>query len=223
MRLLLIEDDPMLGDGITAGFDLVDWRCEWVTSMAEARSALATDSFDGVVLDRGLPDGDGLDLLGEWRRQGNAVPVLVLTAMDSIMDRVDGLDSGADDYLIKPFDLDELTARMRALVRRAAGRAEPLIQLGDVSLNPASREVFSLDEPVALTGREYSILESLMNAGGRTVTRERLDECLHGWDDAGEGNSLEVHVHKLRRKLGKTFIRTVRGVGYSINASGKTE
>lgn len=220
MRILLIEDDPLLGDGVRAGFALCHWHCDWVQTVKAAKAAVDSDQFDGIVLDLGLPDGDGVELLQHWRKQGDTTPVLILTARDTVPDRIGGLDAGADDYLVKPFDLDELTARMRALVRRAAGRATPVIEVGDVTLDPAARQVSKRGDPVSLTAREFEILEILFEARGRQVSREHLETSLHGWDDSGEGNSLEVHIHHLRRKLGKELIRTVRGVGYIIESKG---
>ncbi|MGB0723282.1 MAG: response regulator [Gammaproteobacteria bacterium] len=214
MRLLLVEDDQLLGDGIRAGLRLQGWTADWVRDGEAGRQALEHDRFDAVILDLGLPRLDGIEVLKGLRAAGNDVPVLILTARDAVSDRIAGLDAGADDYLTKPFDLDELAARLRALIRRHAGHAEPVLRVGDLELNPAARSVARAGTAVDLTAREFGLLEALVQAGGRPLTRQRLEEVLYGWDDSAEGNVLEVHVHNIRKKLGKTLIVTVRGVGY---------
>lgn len=214
MRILLVEDDELLGDGLQAGLRHAGYTAEWLKDGLQARGALATEEYAAVVLDLGLPRLDGLSLLREMRAAGNHTPVLVLTARDSTLDKIKGLDSGADDYLIKPIDLDELAARLRALVRRAGGQAAPVIQAGAVELDPASRAVRLRGEPVELPAKEFAVLEMLMRNAGRIVSRSQLESALYGWDEGVESNAVEVHIHHLRRKLGAERIRTLRGLGY---------
>ncbi|KAF1056954.1 MAG: Transcriptional regulatory protein QseB [Pseudomonas delhiensis] len=217
MRILLAEDDPLLGDGIRNGLGLEGDTVDWVTDGLAAEQALSTDEFDLVVLDLGLPRKDGLDVLRGMRRRGDLTPVLILTARDKVADRVAGLDSGADDYLTKPFDLDEMLARVRALTRRHTGRAMPLLQHGEVQLDPATHKVSLAGNPVELAPREYALLRLLLEQRGKVLSRTRLVEALYGWDGELESNAIEVHVHHLRRKLGNDLIRTVRGIGYGID------
>jgi len=217
MRVLLVEDDRMLGDGVQAGLGAAGFTVDWVRDGESALAALAGEAFAAVLLDLGLPRRDGLSVLAELRRVGNGVPVMILTARDQIADKVRGLDLGADDYLVKPFDLDELAARLRALVRRASGRADVRLRHGDLVLDPAARTVIQRGEAVSLTSREFDLLNVLLDAAGRVLTRRALEEQLYAWGEALESNALEVHVHHLRRKLGPDLIRTVRGVGYMVD------
>lgn len=217
MRLLLVEDDALLGDGIRNGLKQQDYTVEWLQDGQAAIVSLLHDNFDAVVLDLGLPKKHGLEVLKEIRAKGRTLPVLILTAQDAIEDRVAGLDAGADDYLVKPFDLDELYARIRALTRRATGRAEPKIVCGDIELDPAAHQVTRGGEVIELSRREYTVLLELMQNRGRVLSRARLEESLYDWGEQVESNAVEVHVHHLRKKLGSELIRTIRGVGYMIN------
>lgn len=217
MRILLAEDDQLLGDGIRAGLGLEGDTVDWVNDGVAADQALATDEFDLLVLDLGLPRKDGLEVLRGLRRRGDLTPVLILTARDKVADRVAGLDAGADDYLTKPFDLDELLARVRALTRRHTGRAAPLLQHGELALDPATHQVSLAGSPVDLAPREYALLRLLLEQRGKVLSRARLVEALYGWDGDLESNAIEVHIHHLRRKLGNGLIRTVRGIGYGID------
>lgn len=221
MRILLAEDDPLLGDGIRAGLGLEGDTVDWVTDGVAADQALATDEFDLLVLDLGLPRRDGMEVLRGLRKRGDMTPVLILTARDKVADRVAGLDAGADDYLSKPFDLDELLARVRALTRRHTGRAQPLLEHGELRLDPATHQVSLGGEPVELAPREYALLRLLLEHRGKVLSRTRLVEALYGWDGELESNAIEVHVHHLRRKLGNELIRTVRGIGYGIDRPAK--
>jgi len=216
MRLLLVEDDPMVGDAVREGLRQDGYAVDWVRDGNAAETALRTEQYDLVLLDLGLPRRDGLDILASLRAARNDVPVLAITARDTPSDRVKGLDTGADDYLVKPFDLDELAARVRALLRRAAGRAEPEIHRGPVTLNPATREVFVHERPVALSAREFALLEALAERPGVVLSRSQLEDRLYGWGEEIASNAVEVHVHNLRRKLGIEIIRNVRGVGYTL-------
>lgn len=217
MRLLLVEDDPLLGDGIRVGLQQSGFVVDWVKDGLAAKLALQAEAYALVVLDLGLPRLSGTDLLKWLRVTGNDTPVLILTARDAVEDRVGGLDAGADDYLIKPFDLDELSARIRALLRRAGGRATPLIVHDQLEIDPASRQVTLAGKPVELSPREYAILLALLEGAGRALSREQLEQSLYGWGDEVESNAVEVHIHHLRKKLGAELIRTIRGVGYLVD------
>ncbi|WP_230664489.1 two-component system response regulator PrmA [Pseudomonas aeruginosa] len=217
MRILLAEDDLLLGDGIRAGLRLEGDTVEWVTDGVAAENALVTDEFDLLVLDIGLPRRSGLDILRNLRHQGRLTPVLLLTARDKVADRVAGLDSGADDYLTKPFDLDELQARVRALTRRTTGRALPQLVHGELRLDPATHQVTLSGQAVELAPREYALLRLLPENSGKVLSRNQLEQSLYGWSGDVESNAIEVHVHHLRRKLGNQLIRTVRGIGYGID------
>ena len=221
MRILLVEDDRLLGDGVKAGLAGAGFAVDWVRDGEAALAALAAESFTAIVLDLGLPRRDGLSVLSALRAAGNPVPVLVLTARDQVVDKVRCLDLGADDYVVKPFDLDELAARLRALVRRSQGRADASLRHGDLVLDPAARSATLKGVPVALTGREFDLLRMLLDAAGRVLTRRMLDEQLYAWGEAVGSNALEVHIHHLRRKLGSELIRTVRGVGYMVDEAPK--
>lgn len=216
MRILLVEDDPQLGDGLTVGLRQAGFAVDWVKDGVAADQALATETFDLVVLDLGLPKLEGMEVLKRVRARGQALPALILTARDATADKIAGLDSGADDYLVKPIDLDELAARIRALVRRAAGRAEPLLRHGKVTLEPASRRVTVADAAIELSAREFAVLHALMENAGRVMSRAQLESSIYGWRDEPDSNALEVHIHHLRKKLGTDFIKTLRGVGYMI-------
>jgi len=216
MHVLLIEDDALVASGIQAGLTVHDFVVDHVETIAEARSAMETVSSDAVILDRGLPDGDGLSLLEEWRSAGIATPVLVLTARDAVRDRIEGLQGGADDYLVKPFDLDELVARLQALLRRAAGRSRTLIEHGPLCLDPVAREVTVDGRPVALSRRELVLLETFLQSPRSVLSADQLKDSLYGMNDEVESNALNVHIHHLRRKLGSRVIETVRGLGYRL-------
>jgi two-component system response regulator QseB len=216
MRLLLVEDDPMIGEGIRKGLRQDGFAVDWVRDGQAAELALANDVYDLVVLDLGLPRKDGMEVLKGLRRKGSAIPVLVLTARDAVSDRVKGLDSGADDYVVKPFDLDELGARIRTLLRRCAGRADPVIEHGDLIVNGATRQVTLRGRDVVLSARELAVLEALLERPGAVRSRAQLEDRLYGWGDEIESNAVEVYIHALRRKLGADLIRNIRGVGYVI-------
>jgi two-component system OmpR family response regulator/two-component system response regulator QseB len=219
MRILLVEDDRMLGDGLQAGLTQAGYAVDWLRDGDAAVAALSTESFAAVVLDLGLPKRDGLSVLQWLRARHDATPVLILTARDQLEDKVRGLDLGADDYVLKPFDLDEIAARLRALVRRAHGRPEPVLSLGEVELDPAARSVTRAGLAIELTPREFDLLHLLLENSGRVLTRRALEEQLYTWNDAVDSNALEVHIHHLRKKLGNELIRTVRGVGYMASAA----
>jgi DNA-binding response OmpR family regulator len=214
MRILLVEDDELLGDGLAAGLRHCGYNVDWLRDGESARAALATEDYAALVLDLGLPRLDGMAVLRLLRAEGNAIPVLILTARDTTWDKVSGLDSGADDYLVKPVDLDELAARLRALTRRGSGTRAPLLKFRDVELDPAARRVRVLGQPVEVSAREFVILEMLMRNAGKVISRAQLESALYGWGEGAESNVVEVHIHHLRRKLGADLIRTVRGVGY---------
>src|SRR5512140_229064 len=216
MRLLLVEDDRMLGAGLQAGLRQKGWAVDWVRDGGLADEALRGEPYDVVLLDLGLPGKGGLEVLRALRGRGGSVPVLILTAQDAVSDRVTGLDAGADDYLVKPFDLDEVAARVRALHRRSGGRAEPHLEVGGLSMDPAAHEVSLGGVPVALSAREFALLQALLERPGRPLSRAQLEERLYGWGEEVESNAVEVHVHALRKKLGAHWIRTLRGVGYMI-------
>jgi DNA-binding response OmpR family regulator len=216
MRVLLVEDDPQLGDGLMVGLRQAGFAVDWVKDGVAADLALAGETFDLLVLDLGLPRLSGMDLLRRVRGRGQTLPVLILTARDATADKIAGLDSGADDYLVKPIDLDELAARVRALTRRAAGRALPLLCHGPVALDPASHRVTVGGAPVEFSTREFALLQTLLENAGRVMSRGQLEGSIYGWRDEPESNALEVHIHHLRRKLGADFIKTLRGVGYVV-------
>ncbi len=214
MRILIAEDDDLLGDGICAGLRLRGHVVDWAQGGDDALNALESHAFDLVILDLILPQRSGLDVLRQLRDRGDAVPVLVLTARDTVEDRVRGLDAGADDYLIKPFDLEELAARVRALHRRALGHDSGILRLGTIELDPVRHSVRDRGRTIDLPRREFSLLQALMENRGRILSRRVLEEKLYGWGDELESNALEVHIHNLRKKFGRDLIQTVRGVGY---------
>lgn len=216
MRILLVEDDGALGDGIYKGLKQYGYTVDWLTDGRTALSSIKTETFDVILLDLNLPGLPGLNVLREMRAAGITMPVLILTARHAIEDRIKGLDSGADDYLTKPFDLDELSARIRALQRRfSSNRAAPLLTYRDIELDPSSFSVTLKGSAINLSRREFSLLQKLLENAGHVVSRDSLNQCLYGWGDEIDSNTLEVHVHNLRKKLADThFIRTIRGVGY---------
>ncbi len=216
MRLLLVEDDRMIGESLRNALRGAGYAVDWVRDGRAADGTLASERFDLVLLDLGLPQRDGMEVLRSLRARGDATPVIVLTARDALASRVQGLDAGADDYLVKPFELDELLARMRAVVRRHSGRAEPALSVGNVTLDPSAREVRRDGVPLALSAREYAVLEALMLRPGAILSRAQLEDRLYGWGEELESNAISVYVHQLRRKLGEGFIHTVRGVGYYV-------
>jgi len=219
MRLLLVEDDEILGDGLKAGLSMEGYAVDWVTDGKMANEALKLNPYELVVLDLTLPGMDGITILTKLRKRKDKTPVLVLTARDTVPDRVKGLDSGADDFVVKPFDLDEIFARLRALYRRFGngGGKLPVIEHKDVKLDPASHQVFFHDKLVELSQKEYEILNFLLNNIGHVASRNRLEETLYAWNSEVESNTVEVHIHHLRKKLGSQLIRTIRGVGYIID------
>ncbi|RXF75572.1 response regulator [Hansschlegelia zhihuaiae] len=216
MRVLVVEDDPLLLDGLRVGLGLAGATCDVVSSCGDAEAALATSTFDAVVLDRMLPDGSGLDVLKRLRAGGDLTPILLLTALDETSDRIDGLDAGADDYLGKPFDLEELAARIRAIARRGAGRASATLAWRDVTLDPATMTAARGGAPLPLSRREFAVLSALMERRGAIASRAQIEDRLYGWQEEIESNAVEVHVHHLRAKLGREAIETVRGLGYRM-------
>nr|WP_199068182.1 response regulator [Chromobacterium sp. ASV5] len=216
MRILAVEDDAQIGDGLKAGLEQLGFVVDWLRNGKDGLAALSAAPYDAVVLDLGLPGMDGLDILSAWRRGGRDVPVLVLTARDALADRIGGLDAGADDYLVKPFALAEVAARLRALHRRRHGQTTPQWRHGRLSFDPVARRATLDDQPLELTARELALLELLLSHKGRVLPRELIEEKLYGWDQELESNAVEVHVHHLRKKLGSAFIRTQRGVGYTL-------
>ena len=218
MRLLLVEDDPMIGASIQRGLRQDGHTVDWVRDGAASDLALAAGVHELILLDLGLPGKNGLEWLAQWRVRGVALPVLILTARDAVADRVRGLDAGADDYLVKPFSLEELSARLRALGRRQGGRAAPRLEHGPLSLDPATHEVCKDGQRVELSAREFTLLQALMENPGVPLSRTQLEERLYGWDAEVASNAVEVHIHALRRKLGAEWIKNVRGVGYRVPA-----
>ena len=216
MRLLLVEDDSMIGAAAQQGLRHEGHTVDWVRDGREAELAIANGVYDLVLLDLGLPRRDGLSLLRELRAKGNDVPVLIITARDAVTDRVAGLDAGADDYLVKPFDLDELSARVRAVLRRRAGRGGSVIRVGELEIDTAARRVKWKGREVPLSAREYALLEALADRPGAILSRAQLEERLYGWEDEIASNAVEVHIHALRRKLDPGLIRNVRGMGYTL-------
>lgn len=216
MRILLAEDDRMIGESVCTSLRQDGYAVDWVRDGGLANAALASEHFDLVLLDLGLPGMSGLEVLQSLRYRKNATPVIVITARDGIEDRIRGLDAGADDYVVKPFDVDELAARIRSALRRSSGHAEPEIEILGVRINPATREVRKDGKTVLLSAREYAIVEALMLRPGAILSRAQLEERLYGWGDEIESNAIEVYIHGVRRKLGAEFIQNVRGVGYFI-------
>jgi two-component system response regulator QseB len=216
MRLLLVEDDAMIGEAVCQGLRQDGFTIDWVKDGRAAELALRDRVHDLVLLDLGLPGKQGLDVLKALRQRGDSVPVMILTARDAVSDRVGGLNAGADDYLVKPFDLEELTARIHALLRRRAGRAEPLVRHGALQLNPITHEATLNQQPLSLSAREFALLQALLDRPGAVLSVAQLEEKIYGWDDEVGSNTIEVYIHSLRKKLGPDFIKNVRGVGYMI-------
>ena len=216
MRVLVVEDDPLLGDALRVGLGQAGFSADWVRDGRAGLEAAASEPFAAIVLDLGLPELSGLELLKRLRSARNPVPVLVLTARDAVRERIAGLDAGADDYLVKPVDLGELAARLRALVRRAAGRAAPVLEIGPLRIDPAAHAVRFRGEAVTLSAREFALLHELARVAGRVLSKEQIAERLYGWGEQVESNAVEVHIHHLRRKLAPEVIVTVRGVGYLV-------
>lgn len=219
MRILVVEDDEILRSAIETGLAMSGAAVDAVDTVEDARAAFDAWTYDAVVLDISLPDGSGLDLLQAWRQQGSTMPVLMLTARNATRDRIHGLDVGADDYLGKPFDLDELSARLRAIARRSHGRAAPLLEWSDVVLDPATRKVTQAGEAIALSRREFAVLQVLMEQPEHIRSRAQLEDRLYGWQEEVGSNAVEVHIHNLRAKLGKECIETVRGEGYRMGCA----
>ena len=219
MRILLVEDDSLLGEAVRDGLRQEGYVVDWVPDGGTALAALSTSNFSALVLDLGLPDGDGLSVLRWLRQHGETTPVVIVTARDRVSDRIGGLDAGADDYLIKPFDIDELGARLRAITRRVDGCAESQLTAGEVVLDLRRRTVTCQGVPAALTAREYAVVELLMRKAGCLVTRAEIEEELYGFDDHIASNAIEVHIHNLRRKLGPQFITNLKGRGYRVERS----
>jgi two-component system response regulator QseB len=216
MRVLVVEDDRMIAKGLHTALKQDGYAVDGVSDGASAAAALRSSKFDLVLLDLGLPERDGLEVLRELRARGDATPVIIVTARDDVQNRIQGLDAGADDYIIKPFDLDEIAARMRSVLRRAAGRGDPSIRHRGITLDPVAHTVERGGEPVVLSAHEFSVLEALMQRPGSVLSRAQLEDRLYGWSEGIESNAVEVYVHGLRRKLGNDAIRTLRGVGYFV-------
>lgn len=216
MRILLAEDDTMIGAGLCTGLRQDGFTVDWVRDGRAAELALSEHVHELLLLDLGLPRKGGIDVLAAMRRRGDVRPVLIITARDAVADRVAGLDAGADDYLVKPFELDELAARIRALLRRGAGRATAIVKYGGLELDPAAHELRMHGEPVALSAREFALIEALLARPGATLSRAQLEEKLYGWNEPVDSNAVEVHIHSLRKKLGADTIRNVRGVGWRV-------
>jgi len=206
----------MIGAGIRTGLRQEGYTVDWVTDGDAADLATTTNDYDAILLDLGLPGKSGLELLAQWRRKQNTLPILIITARDAVEDRIAGLDTGADDYLVKPFDLNELAARLRALLRRRAGRATPVIEHGPLVLDPATHEVRLHGDEIKLSGREFALLHALLQDPGVPLSRSQLEDRLYGWDEEIGSNAVEVHIHALRRKIGSDLVRNVRGVGYMV-------
>jgi len=225
MRVLLVEDDELLGDGIRTGLRHYGHTIDWVKDGKAANDVLTTtfESFDIVVLDIGLPKMSGLDVLKSMREKNITTPVVILTARETVDDRVKGLDAGADDYITKPFDLDELCARMRALQRRSKSRAQPIISYANITLDPASHVVHMDGEQIMISRREFALLQKLIENSGRVISREQLNQTLYGWGENIDSNALEVHIHNLRKRFGTSLIRTIRGVGYMAEKIAEEE
>ena len=216
MRVLLVEDDRMIAEGVRKALRGEGFAVDWVEDGEAALSAMSGEAYDLMLLDLGLPRRDGLDVMRVLRARGHALPVLIVTARDAVADRVKGLDAGADDYLIKPFDLDELGARMRALIRRHAGRGESLVRHGELTLDPVGHQVTLAGNPVSLSAREFALLEALMARPGAVLSKSQLEEKIYGWGEEIGSNTVEVYIHSLRKKLGADLIRNVRGLGYMV-------
>ncbi len=222
MRLLLVEDDELLGDALKTGLTQFGYVIDWLKDGESARAAIRTESFELVILDLGLPKLSGLNFLQSVRQMGDLTPIMILTARDTIEDRIQGLDMGADDYMVKPFDLNELSARVRALIRRSQGRADTVIQYRNITLDPSSHTVMLDSQVVNVPRREFSLLQKLLENAGHALTRDQLMQSVYGWEEDVDSNTLEVHIHNIRKKLNANFIRTIRGVGYMVEKNDKT-
>ncbi|MBJ7556000.1 response regulator [Marinomonas spartinae] len=216
MRLLIVEDDEFIGDGLLRGLRQENLAADWVQSSKFAISALKTTNYSILLLDLGLPDKDGLSLLKELRRANNSIPVIIITARDDVSSRVGGLNEGADDYLVKPFALEELIARVHAVMRRKVGRSQPILAVGELKLDSAHHLVWFRDEPLSLSAKEFALLHELMQEPGKVISKETLEESLYGWDQEIGSNAIEVHIHHLRKKIDTKIVKTIRGVGYRI-------
>lgn len=214
MRLLLVEDDELLGDAVKTGLTQFGYLVEWLKDGESARSVIKTESFELIILDLGLPKISGMNLIQSIRHDQNTTPIIILTARESVEDRIKGLDCGADDYITKPFDLNELSARIRALIRRSQGRADTVLQYRNITLDPAAHSVMVDDMLVNVPRREFSLLQKLLENAGQVLSRDQLMQSVYGWEEDVDSNALEVHIHNLRKKLNTNFIRTIRGVGY---------
>ena len=216
MRLLLVEDDAMVGEAVRQGLLQDGFAVDWLRDGRSAELAVANGVYDLLLLDLGLPNKEGIEVLRTLRQKGDGIPVIILTARDAVADRIRGLDTGADDYVVKPFDLDEIAARIRALLRRRSGRANIAMKVGRVTLDPATHEVACDGKSIPLSQREFALLAALLDRPGVVLSRERLEEKLYGWGEEVASNTVEVYVHALRRKLGQDFIKNIRGVGYVV-------
>lgn len=216
IRLLLVEDDQMIGEEIKEGLNHRGFTLDWVKTRSSGEEALKIDNFDLLVLDLGLPDGSGLDLLRSLRNQDKGIPVIILTAWDAVSDRISGLDAGSDDYMVKPFELEELAARIRALLRRSAGRISPLMEYGKISVDLSAMEVTLNGQKVHLSKNEYSLLITFLENPGKIFSRMELEKILYGWEQEVESNTIQVFIHNLRKKLGKSIIRNIHGLGYVL-------
>ena len=216
MRILLVEDDALLGDGIQKSLVYLGFTVDWMRDGKQGENALTSEEYAAVVLDLGLPQQDGLTLLQSVRGKGLHTPALILTARDNKLDKLKGFNLGADDYVIKPIDMEELAARLRALIRRSAGRASPRVRMGTVEIDPDTRQAWHEGKPVELSAKEFAVLELLVQNEGRVLTRAQLEQSLYGWGDSADSNTIEVFIHHLRKKLGSDFIQTLRGIGYCV-------
>ncbi len=216
MRILLVEDDSLLGDGIQKSLTHLGFTVDWVRDGNQGENALTTEEYAAAVLDIGLPHQDGLSLLQSIRDKGAQLPVLILTARDEKADKLKGFGLGADDYVVKPIDMEILAARLRALIRRSAGHASARLSIGAVEIDPAARQAWHDGKPVELSAREFTLLELLMQNAGRVLTRAQLEQSIYGWSDSADSNTIEVFIHRLRKKLGSEFIQTLRGIGYTV-------
>jgi len=219
MRILLVEDDVLIGDGIQRSLHHLGFTVDWMHDGKQGENALTGEEYAAVILDIGLPYQDGLTLLHSVRAKGLSTPILILTARDDLSDKLKGFNSGADDYVIKPINMEELAARLRALIRRSSGRATPRIQLGSVEIDPNTRQAWHAGNPVELSSKEFALLELLVQNAGRVMTRTQLEQCLYGWGEGADSNTIEVFIHHLRKKLGNNFIKTLRGIGYTAGRS----
>ena len=221
MRLLLVEDDELLGDAVKTGLTQFGYVVDWLKDGESARSAIKTETFELIILDLNLPKLSGINLLQNIRCDQNTTPVIILTACESVEDRIKGLDSGADDYIVKPFDLNELSARIRALIRRSQGRADTALQYRNITIDPASHSVTVDNVLINVPRREFALLQKLLENSGQVLSRDQLMQSIYGWDDDVDSNALEVHIHNLRKKLNANFIRTISGVGYMAEKKDK--